>query len=151
MDISQRTGTTFLDNAAPFACLAASMCEYGYSAGDVLKMTEAILTGLKLSGVEVVESGLVITQFSQVLTQGVLRGEESNAVGEGGDWVIRAFAAGMDVACKGLGAVADDGKLTVDKAVSALISQLGILRDKYTTMPEAASGSTTKVGNAFMV
>ncbi|EKW32623.1 exopolyphosphatase domain protein, partial [Escherichia coli 95.0943] len=42
MDISQRTGTAFSDNAALFARSAASMREYGYSAGDVLKVTEAI-------------------------------------------------------------------------------------------------------------
>ncbi|MCM4919402.1 tape measure protein, partial [Escherichia coli] len=42
MDISQRTGTAFSDNAALFARSAASMREYGYSADDVLKVTEAI-------------------------------------------------------------------------------------------------------------
>ncbi|PZZ09996.1 tape measure protein, partial [Escherichia coli] len=47
MDISQRTGTAFSDNAALFARSAASMREYGYSADDVLKVTEAISTGLK--------------------------------------------------------------------------------------------------------
>ncbi|EES5732551.1 tape measure protein, partial [Escherichia coli] len=75
MDISQRTGTAFSDNAALFARSAASMREYGYSAGDVLKVTEAISTGLKISGASTAEAGSVITQFSQALAQGVLRGE----------------------------------------------------------------------------
>lgn len=150
MDISQRTGTAFSDNAALFARSAASMREYGYSADDVLKVTEAISTGLKLSGAGVAESGSVITQFSQALAQGVLRGEEFNAVNENGDRVIRALAAGMGVARKDLKAMADDGKLTADKVVPALISQLGILRDEYAAMPETVSGSITKVENAFM-
>ncbi len=38
------------DNAALFARSAASMREYGYSADDVLKVTEAIFKGLKISG-----------------------------------------------------------------------------------------------------
>ena len=84
-----------------------------------------------LSGAGVAESGSVITQFSQALAQGVLRGEEFNAVNENGDRVIRALAAGMGVARKDLKAMADDGKLTADKVVPALISQLGILRDEY--------------------
>ncbi|WP_431190116.1 phage tail tape measure protein [Escherichia coli] len=150
MDISQRTGTAFSDNAALFARSAASMREYGYSADDVLKVTEAISTGLKLSGAGVAESGSVITQFSQALAQGVLRGEEFNAVNENGDRVIRALAVGMGVARKDLKAMADDGKLTADKVVPALISQLGILRDEYAAMPETVSGSITKVENAFM-
>ena len=41
MDISQRTGTAFSDNAALFARSAASMREYGYSADDVLKVQRA--------------------------------------------------------------------------------------------------------------
>ncbi|HIG8914018.1 TPA: tape measure protein, partial [Escherichia coli] len=122
MDISQRTGTAFSDNAALFARSAASMREYGYSAGDVLKVTEAISTGLKISGASTAEAGSVITQFSQALAQGVLRGEEFNSVNESGDRIIRALAAGMGVARKDLKAMADDGQLTADKVVPALIS-----------------------------
>ena len=92
----------------------------------------------------------MITQFSQALAQGVLRGEEFNAVNESGDRVIRALAAGMGVARKDLKAMADDGKLTADKVVPALISQLGALRDEYSAMPDTVSSSVTKVENAFM-
>ncbi|HDQ0789026.1 phage tail tape measure protein [Escherichia coli] len=150
MAISQRTGTAFSDNASLFARSAASMREYGYSSEEVLKVTEAISTGLKLSGASTAEASSVITQFSQALAQGVLRGEEFNAVNESGDRVIRALAAGMGVARKDLKAMADDGKLTADKVVPALISQLGALRDEYSAMPDTVSSSVTKVENAFM-
>ncbi|EEC7673838.1 phage tail tape measure protein, partial [Escherichia coli] len=150
MDISQRTGTAFSDNAALFARSAASMREYGYSADDVLKVTEAISTGLKISGASTAEAGSVITQFSQALAQGVLRGEEFNSVNESGDRIVRALAAGMGVARKDLKAMADDGKLTADKVVPALISQLEVLRDEYAAMPETVSDGITKVENAFM-
>ncbi|EOW5504432.1 phage tail tape measure protein, partial [Escherichia coli O141,141ab,141ac:H29] len=150
MAISQRTGTAFSDNASLFARSAASMREYGYSSEEVLKVTEAISTGLKLSGASTAEASSVITQFSQALAQGVLRGEEFNSVNENGDRVIRALAAGMGVARKDLKAMADDGKLTADKVVPALISQLGALRDEYSAMPDTVSSSVTKVENAFM-
>ncbi|HCK0890792.1 TPA: phage tail tape measure protein [Escherichia coli] len=150
MAISQRTGTAFSDNASLFARSAASMREYGYSSEEVLKVTEAISTGLKLSGASTAEASSVITQFSQALAQGVLRGEEFNAVNESGDRVIRALAAGMGVARKDLKAMADDGKLTADKVVPALISQLGALRDEYAAMPDTVSSSAIKVENAFM-
>ena len=135
MAISQRTGTAFSDNASLFARSAASMREYGYSSEEVLKVTEAISTGLKLSGASTAEASSVITQFSQALAQGVLRGEEFNSVNENGDRVIRALAAGMGVA---------------HKVVPALISQLGALRDEYAAMPDTVSSSATKVENAFM-
>uniref|UniRef100_UPI0007742B0B phage tail tape measure protein n=1 Tax=Escherichia coli TaxID=562 RepID=UPI0007742B0B len=115
-----------------------------------MRVTEAISTGLKISGASTAEAGSVITQFSQALAQGVLRGEEFNSVNESGDRIVRALAAGMGVARKDLKAMADDGKLTADKVVPALISQLGILRDEYAAMPETVSSSITKVENAFM-
>lgn len=150
MEISQRTGTAFSDNASLFARSAASMREFGYSSEEVLKITESISTGLKLSGASTSETSSVITQFSQALAQGVLRGEEFNSVNENGDRVIRALAAGMGVARKDLKEMADAGQLTADKVVPALVSQLGTLRGEYEAMPQTVSAATTKVENAFM-
>ncbi|HHA2292835.1 phage tail tape measure protein [Enterobacter hormaechei] len=150
MDISQRTGTAFSDNASLFARSAASMREYGYSSQQVLDVTEAISTGLKLSGASTSEASSVITQFSQALAQGVLRGEEFNSVNENGDRVIRALAAGMGVARKDLKAMADQGLLTSDKVVPALISQLSTMRGEFEAMPQTVSAATTKIENAFM-
>ncbi|HAI2876507.1 TPA: phage tail tape measure protein [Escherichia coli] len=150
MEISQRTGTAFSDNANLFSRAAASMREFGYSSDEVLKITEAVSTGLKLSGANTQEASSVITQFSQALAQGVLRGEEFNAVNEAGDRVIRALAAGMGVARKDLKAMADQGLLTADKVVPALISQLGTMRGEFESMPQTVSAATTKIENAFM-
>ena len=150
MSISQATGTAFTDNANLFSRAAASMREFGYSSDEVLKVTEAVSTGLKLSGASTAESGSVITQFSQALAQGVLRGEEFNAVNESGDRVIRALAAGMGVARKDLKSMADQGKLTIDVVVPAIISQLGNLRGEFAAMPQTVSGSIEKVANSFM-
>ncbi|EKF63504.1 exopolyphosphatase [Serratia plymuthica A30] len=149
MAISQRTGTAFGDNASLFARSAVSMREFGYASDDVLKVTEAISTGLKLSGAGTQEASSVITQFSQALAQGVLRGEEFNSVNENGDRVIRALAAGMGVARKDLKAMADQGLLSIDKVVPALLSQLGTLQSEFAAMPSTVSGSITKVENAF--
>lgn len=150
MQISQRTGTAFTDNANLFARAAASMREFGYNSEDVLRVTEAVSTGLKISGASAEESGSVITQFSQALAQGVLRGEEFNAVNEAGDRVIRALAAGMGVARKDLKAMADQGQLTIDKVVPAMIGQLDTLRGEFGSMPQTVSGSMQKVTNSFM-
>ncbi|MDQ4326142.1 phage tail tape measure protein [Klebsiella michiganensis] len=150
MDISQKTGTSFSDNANLFSRSAASMREFGYDSAQVLDITEAISTGLKLSGANAQESSSVITQFSQALAQGVLRGEEFNSVNENGDRVIRALAAGMGVARKDLKSMADQGQLTIDKVVPALISQLGKLRNEYGELPQTVSSSATKIENAFL-
>lgn len=148
-DVSQRTGTAFADNANLFSRSSASMREFGYSSSDVLGVTEALALGLQLSGAGAAEASSVITQFSQALGQGVLRGEEFNSVNENGDRVIRALASGMGVARKDLKAMADQGLLTIDKVVPALISQLGALQAEFKDLPGSVSRATTTVVNSF--
>lgn len=148
-ELSQRTGTSFTDNANLFSRAASSMREFGFSSSDVLGVTESLALGLQLSGAGAAETSSVITQFSQALGQGVLRGEEFNSVNENGDRVIRALAAGMGVARKDLKAMADQGLLTIDKVVPALIGQLGSLRGEFEGMPGSVSRATTTVSNAF--
>ena len=86
------------------------MREYGYSSDEVLKITEAVSTGLKLSGANT-RKRVLLSLNSAALAQGVLRGEEFNAVNEAGDRVIRALAAGMGVARKDLKSMADRDSL----------------------------------------
>lgn len=148
-DLSQRTGTVFEANANLFSRSAASMREFGYNSSDAAQVTEVLATGLRLSGASAEETSSVITQMAQALSQGVLRGEEFNAVNESGDRIIRALAAGMGVQRRALKSMADDGKLTIDKVVPALISQLGVLREEYKQLPGSVSAGFTTLNNAM--
>ncbi|MGH8382631.1 tape measure protein [Pseudomonas sp.] len=148
-ELSQRAGTVFSDNAGLFSRSASSMREFGYSTSDVLGVTEALSLGLQVSGASSEGASAAITQFSQALAQGVLRGEEFNSIADSGDRVLRALAAGMGVARKDLKAMADQGLITIDKLVPALISQLGVLNDEFGKMPPSVSRSATSLNNAF--
>lgn len=148
-ELSQKTGTAFGSNANLFSRSAASLREFGYSSSDAVQLTEVLATGLQVSGASAEETGSVVTQMSQALAQGVLRGEEFNAVNESGDRIIRALAAGMGVQRRELKGMADDGKLTIDKVVPALISQLGTLRAEYAQMPNSVSSGFTTLKNAM--
>ncbi|KTK33597.1 phage tail tape measure protein, partial [Enterobacter hormaechei subsp. hoffmannii] len=46
--------------------------------------------------------------------------------------------------------MADQGQLTIDKVVPALMSQLGSLQGEFASMPQTVSGSLQKVTNSFM-
>lgn len=148
-DLSQLTGTAFRDNAVLFSRSAASMREYGYSSADILKLTEAIALGLQISGTNAAEASSVITQFAQALAQGVLRGNDFVSVNANGDRIMRALATGMGVARRELKGMANDGVLTTEKVVPALIGQLELLRKEYAQMPSPVSAAVTAMGNAF--
>ncbi|CAM7635083.1 Phage tail tape measure protein [Phytobacter diazotrophicus] len=149
MDISQRTGTSFEANATLYARIASSLRDAGYASSDVAKVTETVATSLKLSGASTEEASSVITQLSQALGSGVLRGEEFNAIMENGGRLAKLLADGMKTTVGGLRNMAQNGQLTTDKIVP-LLTNVELLRKEFDTLPASISGSSQKVENAFM-
>lgn len=149
MAISQRTGTSFEANATLYARIASSLREAGYASTDVAKVTETVATSLKLSGASTEEASSVITQLSQALGSGVLRGEEFNAIMENGGRLAKLLADGMKTTVGGLRNMAQNGQLTTDKIVP-LLTNVELLRKEFETLPASISGSAQKVENAFL-
>lgn len=150
MDISQRTGSALSDNAALFSRASSSLREWGFGTQDILKLTDALANGLQVSGASAEETSSLIVQLSQALGRGVLRGQDFNSVAQSGQRIMKALAEGMGVAQKDLKGMADQGQLTTDKIVPALISQLDKLRGEFNSMPNSVSAASTRISNAFM-
>lgn len=148
-EISMRTGTAYEANAQLFSRAVASMREAGYNTKDVLDTTEALAAGLQLSGASAAEASSVITQMSQALASGVLRGQEFNAINENGDRIARALAAGLGITRGELRKLANDGKLTTDIVVKALKSQLGTIRNEVSQMPSSISKGMQNLQTSF--
>ncbi|MDE9537002.1 tape measure protein, partial [Xenorhabdus bovienii] len=150
MEMSQKTGTSFEANTTVFARAAAPMRALQYASQDIVNMTEALSTGLRISGANASESSSVLVQFSQAMSSGVLRGEEFNAMAENGSRIIQALADGMGVARTQLKGMANDGLLTMDKVIPALLSQLEKLKAEGLSMGATVEKSLMRVQNAFM-
>jgi len=149
MELSQRTGTSFEANATLYSRVASSLRDAGYASADVARVTETVATSLKLSGASTEEASSVITQLSQALGSGVLRGEEFNAIMENGGRLAKLLADGMKTTVGGLRNMAQNGQLTTDKIVP-LLTNVEQLRKEFETLPASISGSSQKVQNAFM-
>ncbi len=148
-DISQKTGTVFSDNANLFSQAAGSMRDYGFASADILKLTEALVLGTQLSGSSATEASLAMAQFSRAMAHGVLSGDDFLAMGADGARILSALATGLGVTSQELKVLANDGLLTVDKVMPALLSQLGTLKQEFAAMPASISGSMTGLANAF--
>ncbi|WP_314154658.1 phage tail tape measure protein [Rouxiella badensis] len=149
MNISQRTGTSLEANSNLYSRIASSLRDAGYASSDVAKVTETVATSLKLSGASTEEASSVITQLSQALGSGVLRGEEFNAIMENGGRLAKLLAAGLGTTIGGLRNMANAGQLTTDKIVP-ILTNVTQLREEFASLPASISGSTQKVENAFM-
>ncbi|HDT5221933.1 TPA: phage tail tape measure protein, partial [Enterobacter roggenkampii] len=149
MEISQRTGTSLEANSNLYSRIAQSLREAGYASADVAKVTETVATSLKLSGASTEEASSVITQLSQALGSGVLRGEEFNSIMENGGRLAKLLADGLGTTVGGLRNMANNGELTTNKIVP-LLTNVEILRKEFDTLPASISGSAQKVQNAFL-
>lgn len=149
MEISQRTGTSLEANSNLYSRIAQSLRDAGYASSDVAKVTETVATSLKLSGASTEEASSVITQLSQALGSGVLRGEEFNAIMESGGRLAKFLADGLGTTVGGLRNMANNGELTTNKIVP-LLTNVEILRKEFETLPASISGSAQKVQNAFL-
>lgn len=149
MEISQRTGTSLEANSNLYSRIAQSLRDAGYASADVAKVTETVATSLKLSGASTEEASSVITQLSQALGSGVLRGEEFNAIMESGGRLAKLLADGLGTTVGGLRNMANNGQLTTEK-IMPLLTKVDQLRKEFDTLPASVSGSAQKVENAFM-
>ncbi|MEW8791589.1 phage tail tape measure protein [Enterobacter kobei] len=149
MEISQRTGTSLEANSNLYSRIAQSLRDAGYASADVAKVTETVATSLKLSGASTEEASSVITQLSQALGSGVLRGEEFNSIMESGGRLAKLLADGLGTTVGGLRNMANNGQLTTEK-IMPLLTNVDQLRKEFDTLPASVSGSAQKVENAFM-
>ncbi|NUZ08941.1 tape measure protein [Piscinibacter koreensis] len=111
--------------------------------------TEAMLAALKLGGSTAAEAGSAITQFSQALGSGALRGEEFNAIAEAAPRLLDALAAGLGKPRDQLKKLAEDGALTTSAVVGALTKALPQLRAEAAQMPATIGGAAQAASDAL--
>ena len=110
----------------------------------MVKLTETINKGLAVSGATTEEASSTMTQLSQALASGVLRGEEFNSISENGSRLAVALADSLGVTIGQLRAMAAQGKLTTEVVVNGLLKQSDQIAKEF-------SSTVLTMGQAFTV
>ena len=148
-EIAQRIGVPLQETATLYGKLQQAVRMLGLEQKDALTITETISQALRISGASANESQAALLQFGQALAAGVLRGEEFNSVVENSPRLAQALADGLNVPIGRLRKLAEEGRLTADVVVQALLSQKDKLAAEYATMPVTVSQAMERVQNAF--
>ena len=148
-EIAQRMGVPLQETTALYGKLQQSVRMLGGEQKDALTITESISQALRISGASATEAQASLLQFGQALAAGVLRGEEFNSVVENSPRLAQALADGLNVPIGRLRKLAEEGRLTADVVVQALLSQKDKLAAEYASMPATVSQSIERVRNAF--
>ena len=148
-EIAQRIGVPIQETATLYGKLQQAVRMLGGEQKDALSITESISQALRLSGASATEAQSSLLQFGQALASGVLRGEEFNSVVENSPRLAQALADGLNVPIGRLRKLAEEGRLTADVVVGALMSQKDKLAAEYAQLPATVSQAFTRLSNAF--
>lgn len=149
-NIAQRSRTALDTVVALYAKVQIGVKNLGGTQKQTFDTTEAITRAFKISGASASESAGGIQQLTQSLASGVLRGEEFNSIMENGSRVAQALADGLGVPVAALRGMAEQGELTADRVISALLSQKEKLAAEYATLPQTVSGAWQQLENQFL-
>ncbi len=147
-DIAQRIGVPIQETATLYGKLQQSVRMLGGEQKEALALTESISQALRISGASATESRSSLLQFGQALASGVLRGEEFNSVVENSPRLAKALADGLNVPIGRLRKLAEEGRLTADVVINALMSQKEKLASEYAELPQTVNQSFERVKNA---
>lgn len=148
-DIAQRIGVPIQETTTLYGKLQQAVHQLGGEQQDAFAITESISQALRLSGASATEAQSSLLQFGQALASGVLRGEEFNSVVENSPRLAQALADGLNVPIGRLRKLAEEGRLTADVVVNALLSQKDQLAAEYAQLPQTVGQALERLRNAF--
>ena len=143
-EIAQSSRVNFVELGNTYATVARSAAAMGISQDRVLRVTESIGQAMALSGGSAQGLQAALTQLSQGLGAGALRGEELNSILEQAPRLAQALADGLGVPIGRLRALGEAGELTTDKVVTAL-------EKAGPQLARELAQATTTVGQAMTV
>lgn len=147
-EIAQRSRVSFTELGGTFASISRSAKEYGVTQKELLKVTESVANAVRISGSSAAASQAALTQLSQGLASGVLRGEELNSVMEQTPRLARAIADGLGVPIGKLREMGAAGEITAKQVIEALKSQSDVLAGEVSDSVILLSQSFQQLSNS---
>lgn len=125
--------------------------EMGMTQQQALDLTKTVTQAIQIGGGSAQASEAAITQFTQAMQGGVLRGEEFNSIMENGYGLAEALAKGLGVTTGELRKMAETGELTSERVVKALQSQATQVQSTYDQFPTTIGNALTKIATQWQI
>ncbi len=146
---AQRTRTPLEAMAQLYSRTALNAAALGLSQADMLRVTEAVAQSFQISGATAAEASGSIIQFTQGLAQGTLRGQELNSVLEQAPRLAKAIADGIGVGVYDLKRMGEQGKITAELIVEALLKAGPELQAEFAKLNPTIESAFTVLQNGF--
>lgn len=146
-EVAQRTGQSYAGIAGVFQGIARNGKELGLTTDQAVKLSETIGTAMTIGGGSAQSQQAALTQLSQALGTGTLRGEELNSIMEQAPRLAQAIAESFGVSVGQLKKLGEQGKLTSKTLAAGLLNQSEKLSAEFARMPATFGRSMTILSN----
>lgn len=151
LSLSVETRSELETTVSLYARLQRATEEANLTQVELLDITKAINQSFAISGATVVEATASITQLTQALASGVLRGQEFNSISEQAPRLLEALTDSLGVTRGELRNMAKDGVLTSEIVIKAIKGSSNAIADEFATAVPTASQALTVLGTSLTV
>jgi len=147
-DLAQRTRSSLQKTIDLYAQIANATKDAGVGQETLLGVVETINQAVQLSGASTQAADAALVQLGQGLASGALRGQELNSVLEQTPALADAIAKGMGVTRGELRQMGQDGKISAEQVINALLKQRDVVAQQFAQLPITVGQSVTLLKNA---
>lgn len=149
-DIAQSTRSSLTDTIDLFVRVGQATKDAKVGQETLLSVVQTINQATQLSGASAESAKAAIIQLGQGLGSGTLRGEELNSVLEQTPVLADAIAQGMKITRAELRQFGEQGKLTSQEVIKALVNQKGVIDQQFQSLPLTVGQATTRLKNSLL-
>jgi tape measure domain-containing protein len=149
-DIAQRTRQEYATTGELYTRLTRSTEALGLSEEKRLRITETLNKMLIINGATTAEASSAITQLTQGLAAGALRGQEFNSISEASPAILEAIAKFTGRARTELRGLAADGFISAEVLADSLAAAAEETDRQFANMTVTIGGAMTTLENAFL-
>ncbi|AVH48644.1 tape measure protein [Acinetobacter sp. SWBY1] len=125
--------------------------QMGMTQQQSLDLVKTINMAIQTGGGSAQASEAAITQFTQALQSGVLRGDEFNSIMEQAPGISKALAASLGVTTGELRKMAENGELSAEKVIKALQGQSAAIQAEYDQFPTTIGNALQKIATSWQI
>lgn len=148
MASAQRSRAAYLDTAAAVAQLRSNAGAAFGSNDETIAFLEQVNKMFVIGGASASAQTGAMTQLTQAMAAGALRGDELNSILEAAPGIARAIEKYMGIAEGSIKSVAEEGLVTANVVKNALFAMADETNAKFESMPKTYAQVWTQIKNA---
>jgi tape measure domain-containing protein len=144
---AQRARAPYLDTANAIAKLGLNAGNAFRDNKELIAFTEAVNQQFAIGGASAQEQSNAMTQLTQAMAAGALRGQDLNSILSAAPGIARAIEKSMGWAEGSIKSYAEKGEVTAEVVKASLLNMAEETNEAFESMPVTFSQAMTNIGN----